>query len=309
MRNFIATTLFGMICILIATSAQAAPANFATNLAAAPPFGQEIKMRVAESQANNAVAQYRAKGYVPIFIDAFNHRIQNAVNSGPLKTYFNFIFEKRIVSDYGVTIGAPFIAYDSNEERVIFLESYLSESGNIRFNIITRKNTLVPFKTFHVKANQFQWIFDHWAGLGYHISTRTSVRRNGQSYITALFEKSYVGGWVSKPHLTQTQATAAMIQYRNKGYYLRFMDIAHHTNKYSLIFHQKPPGVWFAQNGFTKSQALNKISQANTNGYRTTVLCGYDQPGLSNGNEVNYIKYAVTFRKKLTSRSVSKTIN
>ena len=290
MKQLMLTFLLGILFFQTETDAQN------TILAKTTP-GQKIQIQVPEAQAKSVVASFRRKGYVPVFIDAFNHSTQVATNSGQLKTYFNFVFEKKNTSQYGVNIGAPFIVHNAGDERIIFLESYLSESGQIKFNIITRKNTAVKFKAVHVKSNQFQAKFNQMKNAGYHITTRTSVRKNGQTYVTALFEKSNVGGWISKPNLTQAQATALMTQYRNKGWVLRFMDIPNHTKKYNLIFHQKPSGTWYAQNGFSKNQSLNKISQAKNNGYKTTMICGYDKPGLINGNEVMKIKYALTFVK------------
>ncbi len=262
------------------------------------PAAQKILTEIPEANVKSVIASNRRRGYVPVFIDGFNHSTKVATNSGTLKTFFNIIFEKKNVSMYDVNVAAPFIVYTAGNERIIFLESYKSEDGKIKFAIIYKNDTAVKFKGVHVPANQFQAKFNQLKGQGYHISTRSNVKKGGTVYTTALFEKSNVGTWISKPNKTAAQATQLMLQYRNQGLTLKHMDVPNYNKKYNLIFHKKPASnAWYAKNNLSQAQLLNAIAQAKNNGYKTTIICGFDKPGLWNGNEIMKIRYAVTFVK------------
>ena len=156
------------------------------------------------------------------------------------------------------------------------------------------------FDTYHGPAANFQAEFNAQKDAGYHLKNRSVVTYNGTKYTTALFERQNVGSWISKPNQTEAQATTLMLNNRNAGRTLVHMDvISGSPTRYNLIFHQKPTrSGWYASTNLTRSQLNAAIANAENSGYRTTIICGYDVPGLINGNEVMKIRYAATFVKR-----------
>jgi hypothetical protein len=262
---------------------------------------QRVMSEIPENQAQSVLNAHKNQGYVPIFIDGFQHSTQVATNPGKKVTYFNFVFEKvDNVNDYQVVLAASFIVYPSGHH-MEFLEGYLNSEGQRRFAMVIKRPGRYPgFETYHGRSSSFQAEFNTQKAAGYHLKTRSVVNYNGVNYTTALFEKSNVGSWLSKPNQTEAQATALMTANRNAGRTLVHMDIPTPSGspRFNLIFHQKPTSAgWYASNGLTKNQLSVAISNAKNAGYRTTLVNGYDVPGLINGNEVSKIRYAVTFVK------------
>lgn len=264
---------------------------------------QKIMSQVPENQAQSVVNAHKNQGYVPVFIDAFQHSTQVATNGGNMLTYFNFVFEKvGNVNDYQVVLAASLIVYPSGD-KLEFLESYLNTQGQRRFAMIIKGQSRrqAPFDVYHGRTSNFQAEFNAQKAAGYHLKNRSVIKLNGVNYTTALFEKSYVGSWLSISNQTKAQATAQMLANRNAGRTLVHMDVpTAGTPHYNLIFHQKPTNAgWYATNDLTKNQLAVAISNAKNAGYRTTIICGYDVSGMINGNEVRKIRYAVTFVKPI----------
>ena len=262
-------------------------------------INQKVVAKVAESQVQSVLNAHKNMGYVPVFIDGFQHYAGNSTNRKKV-TYFNIVFEKsNNVNNYEVRIANQIITYAQGQS-IRFLESYINGKGQLRFALIIQKSGRHPkFVTSYGRSASFQAVFNQKKAQGYHIKTRSVVRIGGIRYTTALFERSNVGSWRSKPNLDKTQATAQMVANKNAGRTLVHMDIPTGSpTKYNLIFHQKPTNAgWYASNNLTKAQLLTAISNAKNAGYRTTIVCAYDVPGLVNGNEISRIRYAATFVK------------
>lgn len=261
---------------------------------------QKVMTQVPESQAQSVIDAQRSQGYIPSFIDGFQHSTQVATNGGTKQTYFNFVFNKVAnVNNFQVVLAGSFITYPSGEQ-LDFLESYINSSGQRRFAMVIKRPRNFPkFDTFHGPSANFQAEFDAQKDAGYHLKNRSVVRLNGTNYTTALFERQNIGSWLSKPNRTEEQATSLMLSNRNAGRTLVHMDVPTGSpTRYNLIFHQKPTNAgWYATANLTKSQLNAAISNAKNAGYRTTIVCGYDVPGMINGNEVMKIRYAATFVK------------
>ncbi|MEL7221683.1 MAG: hypothetical protein AAGJ93_10215 [Bacteroidota bacterium] len=263
-------------------------------------INQKVVSQVPESQAQAVIDAHRSQGYVPAFIDGFQHSTQVANNPGSKQTYFNFVFKKvNHVSIFQVVLASSIITYPSGEQ-LDFLESYLNSQGERRFAMVIKKPRNFPkFDTYHGPSANFQAEFNAQKDAGYHLKNRSVVTYNGTKYTTALFERQNVGSWISKPNQTEAQATTLMLNNRNAGRTLVHMDvISGSTTRYNVIFHQKPTNAgWYASTNLTRSQLNTAIANAENTGYRTTIICGYDVPGLVNGNEVMKIRYAATFVK------------
>lgn len=268
---------------------------------------QKVISEVQESQVQAVINAQKNLGYVPVFIDGFQHSTQVATNQGNKQTFFNLIFERVAnVNDYQVIIAGSLIAYPSGYY-LSFLESYLNSQGQLRFAMIIESPGRHPqFDAFHGRSSEFQAEFNAQNTAGYHLKNRSEVNVNGVNYTTALFENSNVGSWLSKPNQTEAQATAQMLANRNAGRTLVYMDIPSNSpTRFNLIFHQRPANAgWYATNNLTKNQLAVAVSNAKNAGYRTTLVCGYDIPGLVNGNEVMKIRYAVTFVKPAVQGAV-----
>jgi len=264
-------------------------------------INQKVVSQVPESQAQGVIDAHRSQGYVPAFIDGFQHSTQVANNRGSKQTYFNFVFKKvNHVGIFQVVLASSIITYPSGEQ-LDFLESYLNSQGERRFAMVIKNppRSFPKFDTYHGPAANFQAEFNAQKDAGYHLKNRSIVTYNGTKYTTALFERQNVGSWLSKPNQTEEQATTRMLNNRNAGRTLVHMDvISGSPTRYNLIFHQKPTNAgWYASTNLTRSQLNTAIANAENAGYRTTIICGYDVPGLVNGNEVMKIRYAATFVK------------
>ena len=234
-------------------------------------INQKVVTEIPEANVKRIINSYKAKGYAAIWIDGFRHRTGVATN-GKTKTFFNVIFEKKSnAADYQISVGLDFIVYPAGHP-VMQLESYLSNNGKIRYAVIYRSSGSANVKSVHVPANQFQAKFNQMKGQGYHLVSRSIVRKGGSLFTTGLFEKSNVGAWLSKPNLTAGQATNLMLAQHNKGRTLVHMDIPNKfPTRYNLIFHTKPANAgWYAKNNLTKAQLTAEIAQAKGNGYRVT---------------------------------------
>jgi hypothetical protein len=261
---------------------------------------QKVMSQVSEQNIESVVAVQKRNGYIPVWIDGFQHSTSVATNVGKKVTYFNVIFEKvPNPNSYTVKVANSLIVYPQGSY-IQFLESYINGQGKVRFAMVIKNTGNNPnFKTFHGPSGNFQAFFNNMKAQGYHIENRNMVPVGNQWFTTARFEKSNVGAWLSKPNRTEAQATALMTDQRNKGRTLVHMDVPYKfPKKYNLIFHQKPTNNgWYAKNNLTKQQLNVAISNAKNQGYRTTIVCGYDIQWSINGNEVKQIRYAVTFVK------------
>ncbi|HMQ46832.1 MAG TPA: hypothetical protein PKA00_04915 [Saprospiraceae bacterium] len=278
--------LFFCFCLLMPLFSQAA-------------IDQIVVSEVSESDVQSVIDAQKANSYVPIWIDAFQHRTSVSSNAA-LRTYFNLIFEKvSNPDDYKVQIANQLIVYPAGEY-LQFLESYINGNGQLRFALIIKATGSNPvFDAVHVKSDDFQATFNNLSAQGYHLKNRSVVNVSGTNYTTGLFEKSNVGSWLSKPKLTAAQATNEMVANQGAGRTLVHMDIPTNVpEKYNLIFHQLPTNSgWYAQSNLTKAQLAVAVTNAKNNGYRTTIVCGYDVSTSVNGNETYAIRYAVTFVK------------
>lgn len=260
---------------------------------------QVVVSEVSESDVQSVIDAQKANSYVPIWIDAFQHSTSTS-NNAISRTYFNIIFEKvSNPDDYKVQIANQLIVYSAGQY-LQFLESYINGNGQLRFALIIKTTGSNPvFEAEHVKSNDFQAIFNNLTAQGYHLKNRSVVNVSGTDYTTGLFEKSNVGSWLSKPKLSAAQATNEMVANQGAGRTLVHMDITKGVpEKYNLIFHQLPANSgWYAQTNLSKAQLAVAVNNAKNNGYRTTVVCGYDVPTSINGNETYAIRYAVAFVK------------
>jgi hypothetical protein len=274
-------------------------ASLLINLYSFAAINQKVMTEIPENQVQGVIDAQKSQGYIPIYIDAFQHSTQVATNPGTKLTYFNFVFEKvNNPNDYQISIASPFIVNVAGHA-IKFLESYINSQGQLRFALVTKSGNNPPFQAKHVKSSDFQATFNALKNQGYHLKTRSVVKVGAVNYTSALFVKSNVGSWVSKSNLTLAQATAEMQANKTAGRTLVHMDIPYGIpTKYNLVFHQLPANNgWYAQNGLTKQQLAVAVSNAKNQGYRTTIVSGYDQPALINGNEVKVIRYAATFVK------------
>lgn len=271
-----------------------------TTLVGQAAIDQKVMSEVKESEVQSVINAQQDLGYIPVWIDGFQHSTQNGTNPGKKLTFFNLVFEKvSNPDDYQVFAANSLIVYP-NGASLKFLESYINGAGNIRFALVIKTTGgSSNFDAYHGLSANFQAEFNAKKQQGYHLENRSVVNKNGQNYTTALFVKSNVGTWISKSGLTQAQATAEMTANKNAGRTLVHMDIPYATSAaYNLVFHQSPANSgWYAQNGLTKQQLAVAVSNAKNQGYRTTIVCGYEFSVLVNGNETFQTRYAVTFVK------------
>lgn len=281
-------------------------------MAASAIAGPQItKVAVSKTAAIQAIAQYKAQGYIPTWIDGFNHNTSVALNTGK-ETLFNLVFDKNnnnakfnaFIGMSGSSYQAKFNHYVGVKKmKLTFVESYKDAAGTIRYAAVFVKKSGPTFTAYHGKLQAaHQAKFNQLTSQGYRLVCRSTVQKNGNSYVTALYDKKNVGSWVAKSYKSLGQTQSLMESNKAAGRTLNHFDVLQKGNSttdinYSMIFDSQPNNGWYAKNGLSKNQLSSEIMKAKRKGYETTIISGYDKAASLNGNEYYKLQFAVCFVK------------
>ena len=247
------------------------------------------------------------EGYRPVWVDGFLHRAGNSTGMYNT-TLFNVIFEKapanlEWASYHGLTSAAYQAKFDEMTDkgfRLEFIESYPYQGG-VRYAPIFVKQSGPAYKAVHGLAiANWQNYFDDRVAEGYRLVNRSVVFVDGSKFVTALFDKKNVGSWISKSNMSPNATQNEMEDNQDAGRMLTHLDVAQKNTvdfTFGAVFNSEPHTNWYALNKLDKDELEAEITLAKSKGYKTTLVSAYDEPGLINGNEVHFIRYAVGFRK------------
>ncbi len=268
---------------------------------------QEVLLAIPSEDYQNEFELKVRNGYRPVWIDGFIHRAGVATSTYNT-TRFNVIFEKvkdgeQWAAYHGLSSSKYQEKYDemkSNGYRLEFIESYM-QGNNIRYAPIFVKKSGPALAAVHgLPHASWQNYFDDKVADGYRLVNRSVVVKNGNKYVTALFDKKNVGSWISKSNMNLAQTQATMENNLDAGRVLRHLDISQTTSTdftFGAIFDKDDFNNWYAPNGLTQAELEAEIAEAESNGYKTTIVSAYDVFELVNGNETYAIRFAAGFVK------------
>lgn len=276
------------------------------------PTGDEapkiiVKAGIPATEYQGVFDQMTSQGYRLIFIDGFLHTEGNSTQTKTVN-YFNAIFEENVdniawKAYHGLTSSgyqSKFNDLTSKGYRLTHIESYPQNSG-IRYAPIFAKVAGPSWIAYHgKKIKDHQAKFEELMAKGYRLVNRSIVKVGDQEYVAALYDKKDVGGWVAKSGLDEDETQAMMEENYDKGRMLGFLDISQEYSSkftYGPIFNSDKHEGWYALNKLSLTELKNEIADAESKGYRTNIVVGYDVPGSINGNEVQDLRFAASWVK------------
>ncbi len=268
---------------------------------------QEVVLAIPSTDYQDKLELMVRNGYRPVWIDGFMHRAGVATSTHNT-TRFNVIFEKaaegeKWASFHGLSGSQYQEKYDEMKGdgyRLEFIESYL-EDGNIRYAPIFVKKSGPALAAIHeLPIASWQNYFDTKVADGYRLVNRSVVVKDGNKYVTALFDKKNVGNWISHSNMDLAETQTTMENNKADGRALRHLDISQTSATdftFAAIFDKDDFNNWYAPNGLTQAELEAEIANAKSNGYKTTIVSAYDVFQLVNGNETYAIRFAAGFVK------------
>ncbi|MEL6972123.1 MAG: hypothetical protein AAFZ63_27420 [Bacteroidota bacterium] len=268
---------------------------------------QKVETAVLVADYQNLFDLRAREGYRPVWIDGFLHRAGNSTDAYNT-TMFNVVFEKtpdnlEWAAYHGLTSTSYQAKFDEMTDkgfRLAFIESY-PYNGGVRYAPIFVKEAGPVYKAVHGLAHaNWQNYFDDRVAEGYRLVNRSVVFVGGSKFVTALFDKKNVGSWISKSNMSPNATQTAMEDNQDAGRMLIHLDIAQENTiefTFGAVWTSEAHNNWYALNKLDQDELEAEITVAKSNGYKVTLVSAYDEPGLINGNEVHFIRYAVGFRK------------
>ncbi|WP_282783071.1 hypothetical protein [Phaeodactylibacter xiamenensis] len=246
-------------------------------------------------------------GYMPVWIDAFTHTAGNSVDQYH-ETLYNVVFDKNpdnlkwemhigltedqlsskfslLLEGYKVHQLESYIDGANRKFAVIFVEGSASD----QYFMIDKKNAVYQ-QTYNQKSEQ-----------GYRLVCRSIVHIGEERFYTAVMDKKEVGLSVPFSNLDEDGIQIQMENAKADDRMAAYLDISQvgttSNIRFNPVFNEDTHSDWYALNKLSEEQLGDALAEAKTEGYDVTFLCGYDEKGLINGNEVNFVRYAVGFKK------------
>lgn len=271
---------------------------FTVNTASASSIA---KVHLSEAQASQTIVSMMQQGYVPTWIDGFNHKV---LNYAP-QLYFNLIFEKSSASkNYKAFIGlsAASLGVVKNNlknnmgMRMIFLESYQTPGGATEYAAIFKSGLAPEVSYVNVSGAVHQNNFNNLTAQGYRLVCRTTVNTNAGPRVAALYDKESVGSWLATSKNSLADASTHIAQQKAAGRTLAHFDFRP-VKSFGMIYDSKKNNGWYFKSEMTENQAKSAIAQGISNGYKPTIVSGYSKSVLINGNETTELRYAIVMVK------------
>jgi len=154
-----------------------------------------------------------------------------------------------------------------------------------RFAAIWQKpaNTAnIPWVARHgMTSAQYQEEFTKFSQNGYRLVNVSGYEINGQDYYAGIWDKSPGGAWAARHGMTSAQYQAEFDTFAKQGY--RLVDISAYNvaghDRYAAIWERASEVAWVARHGMTSAQYQAEFDTLAKQGYRLTVISGYDING------------------------------
>jgi len=272
------------------------------------PSDFEVEAMVSPNQIREVCSNLKDAGYMPTFIDGFTHRAGNSTQQYD-ETMYNVVFAEnkdelkwQVFTDQSEQqLMNKFSDYLIDGYRTLHLESYLKNDERVYAVIFVEGSPSDQYYVIGKKSSDYQSIFNAKVAQGYRLVNRSILHVDGEKYVTALFDEEPINDWQAFSNLSEEGVQAKMEENNQAGRVATYLDIAQVNTTdnvlYSPIFADVPHDNWYALNKLDQDEMKDALNAARENGYEVTFICGYDEPGLINGNEVNFLRFAVGFKK------------
>jgi hypothetical protein len=265
------------------------------------PPKTEVKISVKEEDFEIVVDEMISKGYVPSYIDGFIH-----LQGTKEQTLFNIIFrEDEKTGEYKYFHGLNESGLEATIDLVegthnlIFLESY-PQDDKILFAAIFRTGAPTQFHTeLKIPYNQWQGTFDQMLEFGYRMACRSTVREGNDWYVSALFDKTPVGGWISATSLSPAAMMQKIEDQYEKGRSVSHFDVLQETTAkitFGAIFDSTTDTPVKKEIDMTSVNLLVYIESAISSGYVLQTLSAYDVPVFHGDTGSMEVRYVATWK-------------
>ncbi|MEQ8705068.1 MAG: hypothetical protein RIC19_14175 [Phaeodactylibacter sp.] len=273
----------------------------------ATPSDFIAKTKVTTAEFRTLLFDMQDEGYIPVWVDGFTHTAGNSVDQYQ-KTLYNIVFEKNVDNlEWEMHVGLGESQLNSKMElllqgyKVQQLESYI-DGSSIKYAVIFVEGSASDqYFIIDKKNSAYQQTLNQKKDEGYRLVSRSVVHLNDERHITALMDKKEVGLTIPFSNLDVYTVQTHMENAKNDGRLAAYMDISQVNTtsniRFNPIFNEDTHSDWYAFDHLDEQQLGVALGEARANGYDVTFLCGYDEKGLINGNEVNFVKYAAGFKK------------
>lgn len=221
-----------------------------------------------------------AAGYRPVWVDGYEDGSS---------TYYNAIF--RPADGYGwvarhslsgAEYQAEVDAWVDQGYRLLQVDSFLT-NGAVRYSAIFTNKPGPVWAAYHARTEaEHQSLFNTYVNAGYRLVNASVVSVGGQRYITALYDKASVGGWVTKQAIPASQYQAEFDAQRNAGRYLQYLNTYVHGGVvyYSAVWDSVAYGSWAARHALTAAQYQTEFDTWSGAGLLTRFVTGYSVGGV-----------------------------
>jgi hypothetical protein len=240
-----------------------------------PGSAEIAKHGVSAASYQTVFTDITTAGYRPIWVDGYN-----AGNTA----YYNAIFRPSNGHAWAARHGLTGAQYQSEIDsktaagyRLLHVDSYL-ESGNVRYAAIFTKQPGTQWVAYHGATEaQHQTFFNAYASQGYREVVASVVSIGGTRYVTALYDKASVGGWVGLHAISAASFQATFDAQIGAGRRLHYLDAYVHNGAvyYSAIFNASSYGAWVARHALSFAGYQNEWSTWTGAGYLTRLVTGH----------------------------------
>jgi len=253
-----------------------------------PNFFQIVQFGIPQSQYQAVFQNINAAGYRPVWVDGYD--VFGDV-------YFNVIFDKSSAGPWearhdlnGQEYNDFVNLYDDLDYRLIHVDSY-RDGNTIRYAAIMVKDGGPTWTAYHGKTvSQHQSSFNALTGFGYRAVNISLVEIGSTLYVTALYDKKNVGGWVAQADLTSGQYQTAFNNWTGQGLNLAYLDVYLDGGvpMFSAIWDSTQYNNWVARHDRDAGTFQNDFNTWSNAGYLMNIITGY-----RNGFEHNFAGYWV----------------
>jgi murein DD-endopeptidase MepM/ murein hydrolase activator NlpD len=246
-------------------------------------WGEVARHGVANANYQDVFNDISAAGYRPVWVDGFD------ANGS---TYFNAIFRPAgnvpWVARHGLTgsqYQSEFNTWIGAGYRVLQVDSYLS-GGSVRYAVIFTKEAGPSQVAYHgVTEVTHQSNFNTYVAQGYRLVNASVVSIGGTRYVTALYDKAAVGGWVAKHAIPVSSYQNEFNAQTNAGRTLKYLNGYVHNGVayYSAVWDSVGLSSWVARHEMTSSSYQSEFNTWTGSGFETRFVTGYDNGGARYG--------------------------
>jgi hypothetical protein len=253
-----------------------------------PNFFQIVQFGVPQSQYQAVFNNIHAAGYRPVWVDGYD--VFGAV-------YFNMIFDKSASGPWearhdlnGQQYNNFVNFYDGLDYRLVHVDSY-RDGNTIRYAAIMVKDGGPTWAAYHgYSTGAHQSAFNTLTSLGYRLVNQSLVEIGNALYVTALYDKKNVGGWVALADLSSGEYQTEFVNWTGQGLNLAYLDVYLDggSPRFSAIWDSTQYNNWVARHDRDATTFQNDFNTWSGAGYLMNIITGY-----RNGFEHNFAGYWV----------------